>query len=285
VKKLISILCILLALLCLCSCGPEPEQENHEPDPDIFPVKPSTGLTEKYIAGMDEYEELRMILLGCTSEDRTADDIISRAMNDWGLTFLSEIGGSHIVTGDTSDENFVYVFVPAGGTSLRISEYDPASDGPGGELYSSADGLPVIYIENSMGMDPRGLLEVERGGESCRIYTGLNVLFWQLRTSYVMGISDVTPYEEFTTAEVGDIRQMLYDTMWGTAPTVSEDMQKGYSANGMDEMMHDGHMYAIYSIDDTEGEFRYLYGVSYDQETGKFRFMESGYGDVWEDLS
>ena len=287
-------LCVLL--LCLSGCGqksPEqPEAPSDIPAPGeetADPVRKDMPLTKAYIAAMDEYEDMEVILLGCEDGSRTIADLFERAKNEWGLTFLDEVDQDHLVYGEGSDNgNYVYLLVPADGNSVSISSLDKASGTSKDLWYNSDDGLPVVYVESAEGLTPRGIFAYDAAygsrQESLSFYTGVDE-GGHLRTSYIMGLVDKTPYEKMNSAEIGFFSQFLYDILYTEAPEASGALQRGdYKASFMDEMMHEGKMYTVYSMDpQKEGLPQYLYGIAYDTETNTLQYIETFDYTEWYD--
>ena len=278
-KKFAIAICLLLIL---CACTNKKEEDvsvGNEPA-----SLDKTPLTDEYMAKMDDYEFMEIALLGCISEERSLEDILERAVNDWGFEFISEIKNDHIIKGEQGKwGNYVYLLIPARVNELAISSFNSED-----RLYfRQEDPTPVIYIETDAGMTPRGMIEyVLQNGETGHIYTGVCYKGSELRTAYHMGLVDVSHYEDMTSAEIGFYEQPIFDTMYYTAPELSEFLQKGYEASYMDEMLYEGKMYLIYHVfekNDSSNDF--LYGISYDTETGTFSFIKSFDGEGWYEPS
>ena len=266
-KKLIVIL-VLLSVLCGCTNTNNEKTEAEKQMP----------LTEEYLSKMEDYEVMEVCLLGATGEEKSLDEILKRAKDEWGYKLIDEIDEEHIIFGKQSVYNYVYLLIPAKDTELSVGSFDPYS-GNMKEIYHKAeDGLPFIYVEEWYGMDPRGIISIVTGQDSFSMKTGRNGASGQLRTDYLMGVVDITPYQELGGYEIGSFAQHYLELL-RYAPMISDLIDQGYEEHFMDEMIYDGHMYMVYSFtfeDTTVNDL--LYAVHYDLETNTVKYLFSSDG-------
>ncbi|MBQ6493317.1 MAG: hypothetical protein IJI92_05585 [Erysipelotrichaceae bacterium] len=272
------VIMILLLLLCLCSCAAENTESSESPS--------VTPLTDSWREGMDDYEQLEIALIGGISPEFSLEDILKRAREELGLELISEIDEDHIVQGEKADLEYVYLIIPAKDTDLAIGSLDPLHDCMDEIYYMEENSAPVIYIESTDGMTPRGLIECvrHRGNDSdvTHMYTGRNYGTGALRTDYLMGVVDITRYQEFTSGEIGFLGQLVFDYICYDIPEISEKIQVGeYSVHTMDEMMREGKMYLIYSITDADGNEQCLLAVNYESKTREFRLLQTYDMENW----
>ena len=272
-KKILIIL--LLVLLCACSSNsqaadePKPVEPTPEPAPEPTPVEDDKPLTQSYLDAMEDYEFMEVALLGCTIEGLSANDILNRAINDWGMSFLSEIDKDDIVYSPVlGDYNLVYLFVPKDHVDLKISTFDANSEKADKEVYSAKGGVPFIYIEKEKGMTPVSIVEYVIHGsndEQGFMYTGLNYYDDTLRTDYRMGLVDKTDYQKFEPTELPMYKQAIFDHLCYETAEVSKDiMERGYQLSFMNEMLREGKMYLLYSIADEKNEYPYNLAINYE---------------------
>ena len=111
---------ILGMIACLAGCSgkevtPSPsaaptEVPTPEPTATPAPVPSQTPkktlddlpLSREYVDQMEGYEDIEIVLLGCTSPSRTVEDVLARAENDWGYKLISEIDDAHTIQGEDS---------------------------------------------------------------------------------------------------------------------------------------------------------------------------------------
>ncbi len=235
-------------------------------------------LSKAYVDQMEGYEDIEIVLLGCTGPSRTVDDVLDRAEKEWGYELISEVDEAHRIQGESSVYgDLVYLLIPSRETNLTIASFDSEIELPKDIWFLEEDSLPVIYIESSEGMTPRGIFSYNTNyGDTAFLYTGVSPS-GKLRTDYKMGTVDMTPYDQLSSAEVPFLEQYLQDVMTNFAPQASEQIQQGqYTFSPMDEMMHEGDMYLIFSMDPKEeGLPQYLYGVHYDTFSNTLKYLES----------
>ena len=243
-------------------------------------------LSKEYVDQMEGYEDIEIVLLGCTGPSRTVEDVLARAENDWGYKLISEIDDAHKIQGEDSVYgNLVYLVIPSRETKLTIASFDSQTALPKDIWYLEENSLPVLYIESADGMTPRGIFSYNTNyGDTAFLYTGVNA-DGHLRTDYKMGTVDMTPYDQLTSAEVPLLAQYLHDVMMNFAPQASEQLQTGqYTCSSMDEMLYEGNMYQMYSMDPKEeGLPQYIYGVHYDTLSNTLKYLESYDYSVWAD--
>jgi len=270
-KKLVIVLTILI---CLCGCDGGHKEETE--------TKKQMPLTEEYLSKMEDYEVMEICLLGTAGEDRSLKDVLDRAKDEWGYELIGEIDENHIIYGDQSAYNYVYLLIPGKETELSVGSYDPYSDSMVKVFHKAEDGLPFIYVESWMGMDPRGIISIVTGIDSFSMKTGRNSGSGQLRTDYLMGVVDRTPYEILTGPEIGSFSQFYFDLL-STAPMISDLMKDGYQGYFLDEMLYDGHMYMVYSFTYEDAPvIDFLYAVHYDMETNTPKYLyTSDWGVNW----
>ena len=266
-KKLFVVLALLIGLCgCKSSNNEKTEAEKQMP------------LTEDYLTKMEDYEVMEVCLLGATGEDRSLDEILKRAKDEWGYQLIGECDEEHIIFGKQSVYDYVYLLIPAKDTQLSVGSFDPYSGNMKEIYYKAEDGLPFIYVEEWYGMDPRGIISIVTDLDSFSMKTGRNGGSGRLRTDYLMGVVDRTPYQNLSGSEIGSFSQHYYDLLC-SAPMISDLIDQGYKEHFMDEMIYDGHTYIVYSfsfegatVDDL------LYAVHYEMETNTVKYLFSSDG-------
>ncbi|MBR4462493.1 MAG: hypothetical protein IKS51_07950 [Erysipelotrichaceae bacterium] len=281
-KKIIVLFCLLL---CLAACtkkepGEEirPEPTDLEPDPVVI-VPDSAGkpLTEAYVSSMEEYEIMEIVLLGKLTSD-TFDQAVA-----WGYDFVNEIKDDRVILGNvlSVSQPLAYLIIPKEGTTLTIGSYDSLSNSISDICFEEKNALPVIYCESVTSMTPPGMITLKNGDLTMRMMTGLNAQ-GQLRTEYLMGIVDNTPYDKLQ--GIVPYGEKLKEILENEAPVASDDIRNNdYMAMVMDEMIYKGEMYLVYSVENYSGLPPYLYGIHYDQTTNELKYIISYDHEVWMD--
>lgn len=245
--------------------------------PDAFPAA-DMPYTAQYIAAMEPDVKADVWLLGSVEERQTLEDVVARAAREWKLHAAAEVPEDHVVFGKQSGWNFAYLIIPNRGVSIAVGPFDPLRNQMDGETCRFDDGLPLIYVESAEGMTPHSIVELmDASGGSC-LLTGLDSAD-RLRTAR-SGAADRTPYEEFTSAEIGFRGQGLFDLLCYEAPLASEDLQNGAALTMGEEMLIGEYMYLTCTIE-PEDTAAYRYAVN--REDGETRFWCSFDGVEWFD--
>ena len=283
-KKVILFLCMLL---CLTACTKEepgteirPEPTELEPDPVVIvPESIERPLTEAYVSSMDEYEVMEIVLLGTLTSD-TFDQAV-----EWGYDFVNEIKDDRVIPGNSLSisQPLAYLIIPKEGTTLTIGSYDPLNNKISDVRFEEENALPVIYCESLTSMTPPGMIMLKKDDLTMKMLTGLNHQ-GHLRTEYLMGIVDDTPYEKLE--EIVPYGEKLKEILENEAPIASDDIQNNdYMAMVMDEMLYKGEMYLVYSVENYSDLPPYLYGIHYAQTTHELKYIISYDHEVWADPS
>ena len=277
-KKILLMLCVLL---CLTACSqPKEEPETVDPVPaNTDPEPEGTPLINDYRKGMDEYEVLEIILLGNIEDDDGLAAVLNKAEKD-GYHLIKEIKEDHVVHGKHSSVSgdYVYLLIPKEGLTLSLGAYDPLSNKASSVYFKEENAYPVIYIESAAYMTPQGIIELHQDDLNMRMLTGVNGQ-GMLRTSYLMGIVDDTDYEHMDITTYGDL---LKKDLEEKAPVAADDiLNNDYMPLAMDEMLHEGKMYLVYSMENYAGLPNYLYGIHYDSETDETRYIISYDHESW----
>ena len=255
--------------------APEPVQQNQE----------ETEAFTQYQETMEPYEDMEIAFLGAISMDRTLDDILQRPVSSPELSALiSDIPESRIFYGDRGEyTDYVYLIIPAKNTDLKVGRYNWYAGEITDAWIEETDARPLIYVEDGDSIDPVGRIEYVRrfsdGNTEGFMDTGLNASHGHLRTDYHMGIVDLSAYDKFDSSEVPFYSQNFFDTLQ-TYDEVRETLNSGGNLTLMEEMIYDGHAYAVYDLD--KGETRVLYGITIDPETRE-HFVIASYdsGVTW----
>ena len=297
---------ILLILLLLVSCGKTPETPEPvsvpsgpaapAPSPEPVPATPdkpddpepapqpakTKELTDAYIAAMDDYEDLEIAVLGVINQFQTLEQVLDRAVKTGKFPFLSEITESEMIFGDLSTtENYVYLIIPAANTDLTVGRYSWYAGEITQKWYSLANSRPILYIETADNSMRAGMIEYVRhlsmGVSQGNMFTGLSVADSKLRTAYLMGIVDVTPYEIFDSTEIPFYQQSFFDTLCEVAE-VKDGLAKGANLSLMDEFVYEGVPYALYVLSGTTDTF---FAIRYDTYTGTRTILMSTDFQTW----
>ena len=287
-KKLLIIL--LLVLLCACSSNTQTadEPEPVETTPEPVPVEEDKPLTKAYLENMADYEFMEVALLGCTYDELSAKDVLDRAINEWNMSFLSEIDKDDIVYSPIiGDYNLVYLFIPKDYVDLKISTFDAVNEKADKSIYEAKGGVPFIFVEKEKGMTPVSIVEYVIHGtseEEGSMYTGLNYYDDTLRTAYKMGLVDITDYQKFGPMETPQYKQAIFDELCYNSGEVSKDiMERGYKLSFMDEMLREGKMYLLYSLADESSGLQYSVAINYENTDQTFSVIESYDMNSWFD--
>ena len=307
-KKLLAFLCVVL-LFTACG-GPTTEPSNPGTDPGpVAPVAPITPpssgetpgkpetdqppqgsnvktVTTDYRYGMDSYEDMVIVFLGCMTEERNLNDIMDRAINDLGFSLVSEITSSDIVYGLCNGfANNVYLIIPAWDTDIRIGRYSWYANEIVEDWYNVENSDPIIFVEMAEEMNYLSRLEYKRhfddGDTDGWMYLGFDTTESKLRTAFHMGIVDNTPYDYFDTTEIGFYQQYFFDSLCQVAE-VQSAINKGAQLNTMGEAVYDGDVYAIYNLSD--GSKNTLFGIHVDLQTGARTMIKSDNGSDWSTI-
>ena len=276
-KKILLLLCLLLCLTACTEKKEEPGTVVVPADPD--PVEEGTPLTDAYRAEMDEYEVLEIMVLGTIEDDDGLADVLNRAEKE-GYHLIKEIANDHIIHGkhSTVDGDLVYLLIPKEGLTLSLGSYDPLTNKASEVYFKEENALPVIYIESAAYMTPQGIIELDQDDLKMRMLTGINGQ-GELRTAFLMGIVDMTSYEKLDLTAYGEI---LKKDLEENAPVAADDiLNNEYMALAMDEMLYEGKMYLIYSMENYTGLPNYLYGIHYDSEKNETRYIISYDHESW----
>ncbi|MBQ8995309.1 MAG: hypothetical protein IJ091_05800, partial [Oscillospiraceae bacterium] len=240
------IIALLLIALIFTACG----SQDHEPvsPPVSNPVDPVSGgdtstdntdgtasskeMVKAYLDSMDDYEDLEIAFLGDMNSWRSLDDILERAENEFGFSFLSELGEEDIVYGEMDEyENGVYLIIPARNVDLSIGKYSWYADGMTEIWYKGEGSGPILFIEGVEDTMPPSIIEYVRYGNGFSadgfMLTGFNVTSSHLRTDYHMGIVDITPYDDLDPSEVPSYLQGFFDSL-----TLVAEVQEGITQKG-----------------------------------------------------
>ena len=221
----------------------------------------------QYQENMEPYEDMEIAFLGAVSMDRTLDDILQRPAANAELSeLISVIPESRIFYGDRGEyTDYVYLIIPALNTDLKVGRYNWYAGEITEAWIEETDAKPLIYVESGDSIDPLGRIEYVRrlsdGNSEGFMDTGLNASHGHLRTDYHMGIVDLSAYDKFDSSEVPFYSQYFFDTLQ-TYDEVRETLSSGGNLTLMEEMIYDGHAYAVYDLE--KGEKRVLYGITID---------------------
>ncbi|MBR2802800.1 MAG: hypothetical protein IKE21_09545 [Erysipelotrichaceae bacterium] len=280
-KKLLLILTVLL--LCSCSSAPssaaviEVAPPSAAPSQSPTPVPqpsedtqqeqdPDTEALRQYQEAMEPYEDLEIAFLGSLHEENSFETILTRAGQHWPV--VRNITAERIIQGDLGDSvQYVYLLVPALHTDLQVGRYSYYAGEITETWFEEKDALPLIYIESGDTIDPLGQIRYVRhfadGDSEGWLYTGLQAVSGKLRTDYHMGVVDTTVYELYDSTEIPFYAQSFFDTLC-SYEEVAEALNSGKELSVMEEMLWDGHAYAVYGID--KGDAWTLYGVTVNED-------------------
>ena len=274
-KKIIVL--FVMGVLLVSGCSPQTSvtQEVSTPTPTpnettsapvettSTPIESSTDLTEEYLNQMEEYELLRYGFLGTINSEHNLEEVIERASTFDGLEFVKELKEDSVYYGKRGEESDnVYLLVPKKDVGLKIGEYSWYADEIVESYYYEGEGgKPILFIESSEQAKPISRVLIETGRDSLPMYTGFNITTGMLRTAFLMGVVDITPYEKFTTAEVPSYSQAIFDIMQ-SVPEIMEIEENGGSVSmSSEEFFFEDEIYAHIYTRDKDGNDVY-YGIS-----------------------
>ena len=237
--------------------------------------------TKKYLDAMDSYEFMEVALLGNIYVEDGVDleFILNRAKDKMGLDFIDEIDKDHIIYGKQSlRSNYVYLFIPAKGMDLEVGSYNSDTDDISEVFYKAKSSLPFIYIESGEAMNPVGI--VKYGSEESdyydgRIFTGLDIMNSEIRSSFRMGLVDISDYNMFTSSEIPSYGQFIFD-MAHSLSNANYEKQISF----MDEAMIDGEMYLVFIVIDDDSAIQ-LHAINYSSEKNEIKYLVSYDGNTF----
>ncbi len=230
---------------------------------------------------MEDYEFVRIALLGQVHEYNSVDNVMSRPAQDPLLEPALSIPEERIIYGDQGKrENNIYLIIPNRDIELQVGKYDIASGEITDVLYQGYE--PILYVETAQQTDPAGVIIASFGNDYVKIPTGLDVFDGVLRTAYQMGAVDITPYQILDGSEKPVYGMAYYDCL-----TMREDIQNIIVSGGklypMQEASIKGHYYGVFVLEDKDGN-RSLYAVRED-ESFKFHILTADeYGTNWHEI-
>ena len=297
-KKL---LIIILCILCLCGCSEagnaaavdNTDTSGGKTTPDNTETKPQSDeatLVDKYLETMEEGTVLEIYYLGTLDLERSMDDILKRAEEEFGLELVKELNERVFYgTNDDAIEN-VYLIIPNKEVDIT---FDPSNLENTDTYYfnfKEENCTPFIYVEQDTYMNPVAVITAsyknKKGEtESESIYTGLDAVFRRVRTGEYENIVDMTNYDYYTSAERGMYNQAVFDKLYNDAPAVNQDLQSEYYKAYSDrELVYNDNMYMVYEIRGVnEGTKGYFYAIHYDNISGEYKYMISRDGIKWND--
>ncbi len=277
---------ILLMLILLCACNGN-DREDGQNRPDETDPKPETvdtlkPLTDEYLNKMSNDEFMEVALLGVSGPELSVDDILKRAKDEWGLSFVSEIEKEDIVYGPVlGDNNLVYLFVPKDVSELKVWKIDLEENQTDGPIYEAKEKTPFIYIEKEIGMNPISIFSFTAAGEEGFMRGGLNYSTGTLRSNYYKGLVDITPYNNMTSGEKPFYAQMIFDHIYYNSGSIAKDLNdNGYTIAYADEMLYEGKMYLLYQVKDGN-EDKYILAVNYERDPGVYTLLVDYNGNGW----
>ena len=231
---------------------------------------------------MEDYEFVRIALLGQVHEYNSVDNVMSRPEQDPLLEPALSIPEERIIYGDMGDrENNIYLIIPNRDIELQVGKYDIASGEITEVLYQGSE--PILYVETAETTDPAGAIIASSGNDYVKIPTGLDVFDGVLRTAFQMGAIDITPYQILDGSEKPVYGMAYYDCL-----TMRDDIQEIIIAGGnlypMQEASIQGHYYGVFVLEDKDGN-RSLYAVREDLDTFEFHILAADeYGTNWHEI-
>ncbi len=221
-------------------------------------------------AEMEPYEDLRVAYLGTISADRSMEEVLARAEMIPGCAGVSVLAESRTVYGKKgTNENYVYLFIPAENTDVTAGTYNYYAGEIVDVFLQEENAEPFVYVETGEMCSPAGMISyvrhLETGDIEGFMYTGLTAVPPRLRTDYHMGIVDITPYEEYDSADLPFFAQAYFDKLC-SYETIQDALNQGGTLNVMEEMIWDGKAYTVYTLD-LEGAHT-LYAITRDSLQG-----------------
>ena len=251
-------------------------------DGSLFLNEMTSDTNDNVSYEMEDYEFVRIALLGQVHEYNSVENVMSRPAQDPMLEPALSIPEERIIYGDQGKrENNIYLIIPNKDIELQVGKYDIASGEITDVLYQGTE--PILYVETAEQTDPAGVIIASRGSDHLTIPTGLDVFDGVLRTAFQMGAVDITPYQILDGSEKPVYGMAYYDYL-----TMREDIQKivaeGGSLYPMQEASLKGHYYGVFVLEDKDGQ-RSLYAVREDLDTFKFHVLAADeYGTDWHEI-
>ena len=97
-----------------------------------------------------------------------------------------------------------------------------------------------------------------------------------------MGTVDITPYEQFTTAEVPFMQQFFFDTL-NEFEEVQKQLQQGGELHAMEEMIWDSHAYGVFDMSVNQGNTLYAVCAGYFPDAPHVMYSDDR-GESWQEL-
>ena len=262
---------IIIGLLnCLLLIGCNGSSAQTEPSPTLegsFGIEETatpdantqeTSLIDEYISQIEDYELLRYAFLGTMEEEDGLKEVLDRASSFPGFEFLNELSENDAVYGEPSEYYNVYLLIPKKGCNLQVGPYSWYADQMTEILYESNEGKPILYIETSDDTRYYGQIKIDN---DMTLFTGFNIATSKLRTDFKMGVVDVTPYEQFTSAEIPFFSQAIHDITTQVAEIQKIEQEGGSVTISGEEIIFDDELYAlVYTRDKNDKDI--IYGVS-----------------------
>ncbi|MBO7702993.1 MAG: hypothetical protein J6S26_01000 [Solobacterium sp.] len=235
-------------------------------------------------ADMEDYETVEIAFIGVCPMDGDVMEVVQNASSYEKLSYLKHMTESDIVRGqETMSESNVYYILPAENTDLTIGRYSWHADDITDVYYEQENSGPIIFVETADCVSPLSLIRLVRHLDNDSyddsIYTGFSLASSRLRTDYHMGVVDITPYDQFTSAEVPFYKQGFFDRLMEVAE-IQQAVDKGAKLSVMDEMIYEGYAYAVYDLEGEDGSHR-LYGITSDP-AAEYGIISTVNYETWE---
>lgn len=259
----------MLGLLLVCGCGqskpeatPTPQEETTPtPVPTAEPTENTEDLITNYTNSMEEYELLRYGFLGTMNSERSLEDVIERASTFDGLAFVKELKPEDCYYGEQGEENNVYLLVPKKDVFIQVGKYSWNAGEIVESYHDEQDGKPFLFIETAEYAKPISAVAIDTPTGIMNMFTGFNVGSNMLRTDFLMGVVDITPYEKFNSSEVPFYSQAIFDIMQSVPEIMDIEKNGGTVSVSNEEIFYEDEIYAHIYARDKDGNDVY-YGIS-----------------------
>ena len=233
------------------------------------------NLLTTYQDNLEDYEIFEICFIGVRNNERSIQDLIDRISKQKGYEFIADFKDEDIYEGDLGLYNDnVYVIIPNDDVSVTVGRYSWYAGGITEIWHKTEDGKPFIYVESADSSNPVSMIEFVKNADAGQMMTGFNNAYRRLRTDFLMGVVDITPYDKFSTDEIPSIDEVIDDILYNQLK-VGEAIEHGATLSTMGEQTWEGDYYVIKYLHTEEHNPLMCYGIHYDRLSGKAKIIGS----------
>ncbi len=219
---------------------------------------------------IEEHSYLRLAFLGHVWEGQSLEEVLERAAGWPSFEICKEMDEEKIYYDDCDRSDCdAFLIIPEYESYVVLSPYTIADIPKQPFWYESDDPKAIIFLTRADRMDPRSQLMITtREGDQATIPLCFDVTTQKINTDCLMGVRDLTPYEEFDSTEIPFYLQGLFDAMY-YLPEIQRDIDRGKDFELLWETTIDGKRWAVFGIGDKptdSDKTDYFVAVRFDED-------------------